>query len=114
MTPRRPTAARLRSLPVETVQGREVPVAVGFLSRLVGLAGLRRDEVGAGLLIRRCSSVHTFGMRFALDLLFLDGRGEVLATRRGVRPRRFASHRRAVAVLEIPAGQGGDFSEPGD
>lgn len=89
-------------------------MAVGFLSRLVGLAGLRRDEVGAGLLIRHCSSVHTFGMRFALDLLFLDGRGEVLATRRGVRPRRFVSHRRAAAVLEIPAGQGGDFSEPGD
>jgi uncharacterized membrane protein (UPF0127 family) len=99
---------------VETVQGREVPVAVGFSSRLAGLAGLRRDEVGAGLLIPRCSSVHTFGMRFALDLLFLDGHGEVLAIRRGVRPRRFASHRCAVAVLEIPAGPGGDFSEPGD
>jgi uncharacterized membrane protein (UPF0127 family) len=99
---------------VETIQGREVPVAVGFRSRLAGLAGLRREEAGAGLLIPRCSSVHTFGMRFALDVLFLDEEGEVLAIRRGVRPRRFASRRRAVAVLEIPSGQGGEFPGRGD
>lgn len=89
-------------------------MAVGFRSRLAGLAGLSRDEAGAGLLIPRCSSIHTFGMRFALDVLFLDGRGEVLAVRRSVRPRRFACHPRAAAVLEIPSGQGGDFLRPGD
>jgi hypothetical protein len=99
---------------VETVQGREVPVAVGFRSRLAGLVGLSRDEAGAGLLIPRCSSVHTFGMRFALDVFFLDGRGEVLAVRRSVRPRRFACHRHAAAVLEIPSRQGGDFFRLGD
>jgi len=112
--PQPPTAARLRSLPVETVQGRAVPVAVGLRSRLLGLAGLRRDAVGPGLFIPRCSSVHTFGMRFALDIAFLDGRGEVLSTRRAVGPRRLAFHRGAAAVLEIPAGQGGDFAPPAD
>jgi uncharacterized protein len=114
VTPHRPTAARLRSLPVETVQGREVPVAVGFRSRLAGLAGLQRDEAGAGLLIPRCSSVHTFGMRFALDVFFLDGRGEVVTVRREVRPCRFASDRRAAAVLEIPSGRGESFPRPRD
>jgi len=84
-------------------------VAVGFRSRLAGLAGLRREHAGPGLLIPRCCSVHTFGMRFALDVVFLDGKGEVLAIRREVRPCRFVSDRRATAVLEIPSGQGESF-----
>lgn len=88
--------------------GREVQVAVDFRARLLGLAGLRREAAGAGLLIPRCRSVHTFGMRFALDLVFLDGDGRVLAVRREVPPRRLAWHRRAGAVLELPAGEGGD------
>ena len=48
--------------------GLEVPVATTRLSRLLGLALLRRRRAGAGLLIPRCRSVHTFGMRFPLDL----------------------------------------------
>jgi uncharacterized protein len=94
---------------VEEAQGREVRVAVGFRSRLLGLARLRRDEVGAGLLIPRCSSVHTFGMRFALDVVFLNERGETMEVRREVPPCRFASHPGAVAILEVPSGQGGEF-----
>jgi uncharacterized membrane protein (UPF0127 family) len=74
----------------------------------LGLAHLDRGEVGPGLLIPRCSSVHTFGMRFALDLCFLDG-CEVVAVRLAVPPRRFAFCRRASAVLELPAGEGGEI-----
>jgi uncharacterized protein len=81
----------------------EVPVAVGFRARLHGLAWLERAEAGPGLLIPRCSSVHTFGMRFALDLIFLDAAGEPIEVRRAVGPRRFASCRGARAVLELPA-----------
>jgi len=88
-------------------------MAYGFRARLLGLACLERDEVGPGLLIPRCSSVHTFGMRFSLDLFFLDGDGAVLAVRRTVRPRRFAHCWHARAVLEIPAVEGGEFLSPG-
>ncbi len=95
--------ARLRLLPHRVVAGRLFPVATGYRSRLLGLAWLDRAGAGAGLLIPRCSSVHTFGMRFDLDLFFLDGRGAVLAVRRGVPPRRIAGHRGAAAVLEIPS-----------
>ncbi len=84
------------------VGGLTVPVAVGLRARLLGLAGLERDEAGPGLLIPSCSSVHTFGMRFELDLVFLDRDGVVVATRTGVPPRRFASSRAADAVLELP------------
>ncbi len=84
--------------------GLQVPVATGPRARLLGLSRLDRDEAGAGLLIPRCCSVHTFGMRFALDLVFLDRRGGVLSTRRAVPPRRLAADRRAAAVLELPSG----------
>ncbi len=89
-------------MPVAAILGREVPVAAGRRSRLLGLAHLDRDEAGAGLLIPRCASVHTFGMRFPLDLVFLDREGRPLSRRRGVSPRRLASHRGASAVLELP------------
>jgi uncharacterized protein len=97
-------APRLESLPRRVVGGREVPVAVGFRARLIGLALLDRAEAGPGLLIPRCAAVHTFGMRFALDLLFLGDDDEVLEAHRAVPPRHFVAHRgAAAAVLEIPA-----------
>jgi uncharacterized membrane protein (UPF0127 family) len=86
-----------------------VPVATGFQSRLLGLAGLSREQAGPGLLIPRCASVHSFGMRFDLDLVFLDGEEQVLAVLR-LPPRRLARHHGAAAVLEIPAPQGGEFA----
>jgi uncharacterized protein len=105
-------AARLRALPKRDVDGSSVPVAAGFRARLLGLACLRRERAGAGLLIPRCSSVHTFGMRFDLDLVFLDGDGRPLARLRGVPPNRLVWHRGAAAVLEIPSAQGGEFASP--
>ena len=99
----RPLARRLRRLPTATVAGRDVPVARGLRARLLGLSHLDRERAGAGLLIPGCSSVHTFGMRFALDLVFLDEAGREVSARRCVRPRRIVADRRAVAVLELPS-----------
>ncbi len=99
-------ATRLRRLPRTVSLGREVPVARGPGARLHGLAHLDRERAGTGLLIPRCSAVHTFGMRFALDLVFLDGDGRPCSFRRAVPPRRLAWDRRASAVLELPCSQG--------
>jgi len=79
----------------------DVVVARGFLARLRGLA-FRRGFAGA-LLLPRCRSVHTFGMRFGLDLVWLDAAGEVVRVDRGVPPCRVRSCRGARAVLEVPA-----------
>ena len=98
------SARRLRSLSRTTVLGREVPVATGVRSRLLGLALLRRRRAGAGLLIPRCAGVHTVGMLFALDLYFLDRGGRVLHEVRGVRPFRFLRCREAESVLELVPG----------
>jgi uncharacterized protein len=103
-------ATRFESLPRRSVCGSEVPVAVGPRARTLGLALLDLADAGPGLLIPRCAAVHTFGMRFALDVWFLDGDDEPLGARRGVPPRRFVAWRGAKAVLEVPA-RGGAFAE---
>ena len=87
-------------------------VAIGPRARLLGLAWLPLEGAGSGLLIPRCASVHTFGMRFPLDVVFLDAAGRSLAIRRGVPPRRLLGHRGARAVLEIPTSPGGEFASP--
>jgi uncharacterized protein len=94
---------RLRCLPRAEVWGTEVPVASGFGARLLGLALLRRERAGPGLLIPRCRCVHTFGMRFALDLVFLDRGGQVLREMHGVGRGRIVACAGAVAVLERPS-----------
>jgi uncharacterized membrane protein (UPF0127 family) len=76
-------------------------VARSFSERLVGLSWSRLPRASA-LLILRCRAVHTFGMRFALDLYWLDAAGEVVRVDRGVPPWRFARCRRARSVIEIP------------
>ncbi len=96
-------APRLRRLPAATVLGCEVRVATTFRARLLGLAHLDLANAGPGLLIPRCPSVHTFGMRFPLDLCFLDEDGAAIDVRRGVSSGRLVGCRQAVAVLELPA-----------
>jgi uncharacterized membrane protein (UPF0127 family) len=49
-------------------------------------------------------------MRFELDIFFLDDEGQAIEVRRRVPPRRVVWCRGASAVLEIPAGEGGEFS----
>jgi uncharacterized membrane protein (UPF0127 family) len=91
---------------------RTFPVAKDFRTRLLGLSWRDRADAGPGLLIPRCSSVHTFGMRFELDVFFLDVGGRVLSVRRRVPPRRVLWQRGARTVLEIPSPQGGEIAAP--
>jgi uncharacterized protein len=99
---------RLRRLPHAKACSRRVPVAVTLPSRLLGLALLRPGRAGVGLLIPRCRSVHTFGMRFALRVVFLDGAMAPVSVREAVPPRRLVREPRAAAVLELPARAGAE------
>ena len=94
---------RFRPLGRTRILGFEVPVASTFRSRILGLALLRRERAGPGLLIPQCRSVQTFGMRFSIDVLFLDGHGRVLELRRAVPPNRVVRCPGAMAVLELPS-----------
>ena len=97
------TADRLLGLPRREVRGTSFPVATTRSARLLGLALLDRDDAGPGLLIPSCRSVHTFGMRFAIDVWFLAESGEPVSVRRRVGRRRIVADRRASLVLEVPA-----------
>jgi uncharacterized membrane protein (UPF0127 family) len=101
-------APRLRRLPRTVVAGRRVRVAVTVRDRLLGLSRLPLSLAGGGLLIPGCRSVHTFGMRFVLDVFFLGRDGAVLRAARRVPPRRILVCRAATAVLELPSQAGGE------
>ena len=100
---------RFRRLPTAEVASRRVPVAVTLLSRLLGLALLRPERAGEGLLIPRCRSVHTFGMRFAIHVVFLDARaGAGLGARVGAaEPGPARAARRGGGRAALRAGGGG-------
>ena len=77
--------------------------------RMAGLAGLGAIDPGEALHLPRCRSIHTFGMRFGLDLIWLDRHGAVLRVDRAVAPRRLRTCLRARSVIETPAGRADAF-----
>jgi uncharacterized membrane protein (UPF0127 family) len=85
-------------------------------SRLVGLLGHAHLPQGEGLLIVPCSSVHTFFMRFPIDVAFLDREGKVVRMFVSVPPFRILlGGPRARMALELPPGALNRAStEPGD
>ena len=85
-------------------------VAADRRTRRRGLARIDALPTGYGLLFERCRSVHTIGMRIALDLLWIDDAGAVVRHDRAVGPRRLRSCRRAQAVVEVTAGEGERFA----
>jgi uncharacterized membrane protein (UPF0127 family) len=74
------------------------------LKRMVGLLNRRALSVGEGLLIDRCYGIHTIGMRFSIDVLFLDKDLRVLRVVPAIPPCRTCVTKHAVYVLELPAG----------
>jgi uncharacterized protein len=82
-------------------------VAHRMWPRMRGLLGKRGLESGEGLLIRPAPSIHTFFMRFPIDVVFLSRQGEVLKVAERVPPWRARSCRHSYAVLELAAGEAG-------
>ena len=84
--------------------GLRVYEATGFLSRARGLLGGERLREFEALWIRPCGSVHTIGMRYAIDVLFLDRQQRVLMVKRRLEPLRFSGAGHAHSTLELHAG----------
>lgn len=83
----------------------QVTVANSFWGRLVGLLAHKRLEVDSGFLLVPCASIHTFGMRFPIDVIFLDRAGKVLGWADNVAPNRLRfAPGRTKQVLEIAQG----------
>jgi uncharacterized membrane protein (UPF0127 family) len=75
------------------------------LSRLKGLLGRAGLDKGEALLIRPASSIHTFFMRFPIDVVFVDRSLRIVGVSPNLPPWRVAARRRAHAVLELAAGE---------
>ena len=78
--------------------------ATNAWDRLRGLLGRPPLAADEALLMEPCRLIHTFGMRYPLDLAFIDRRGRVCKIARDVKPARFAGAAAAHATLELPAG----------
>ena len=83
----------------------ELVLAGTHWTRLRGLMGTRSGNfpAGKGLWITPCRGVHTLGMRFAIDVIYLDSKKIVVHLEEALRPWRLAPVRlRATSVLELP------------
>lgn len=76
-----------------------------------GLARMDPMPPDRGLRLPRTRSIHTFGMRFALDLVWIGRGGEVVRIDHGVPPRRLKACIRAREVIEVCVGRGDLFAQ---
>lgn len=92
------------------VDGMRVILAQHFWPRLVGLLGRRGLAADEALFLSPCNNVHTFFMRFAIDVVFVDQHGVVLSVVPALGPWRIAAAWRAHACLELAAGGAQHFA----
>lgn len=94
----------MRNLTRAVSLGDQIDRADTSSARRTGL--LKHDGLGEGegLWIVPCEAVHTFFMKFAIDVLYLDRKRRVKKTVRRLAPWRFSGHLPAHSVLELPAG----------
>jgi uncharacterized membrane protein (UPF0127 family) len=85
--------------------GTRIQLADRWPARLRGMLGRPAPARGEGLLLTPCTSVHMYGMRFPLDVAFLDKSGAIVAMYHSLAPgSRTGWHRNAVHALELPSG----------
>lgn len=75
-----------------------------FFERMRGLLGRSSLQRNEAMLILPCSAVHTIGMGYPIDLVFLDRNWTIIKTITGLKPWRMASHPSATMVLETAEG----------
>ena len=81
----------------------DVSKTTNFFERFIGLLGTASLAENKGLLISPCSSVHCIGMRYPIDLIFLNKEWQVVKTVKTLKPWRFSASSEASMVLEIAA-----------
>ena len=87
------------------VLARDATLAESACQKRRGLIGRDGLKPGEGLILPRCRQVHTIGMRFPIDVVFIDRRDEVVMTCRDLEPRGISPVAwRARSAVELPAG----------
>lgn len=86
-------------------QSLELLVAASALERMRGLLGRAPLKAAEGMLLLSCRLIHTIGMGYPLDLVYLARDGRVLKVTAALAARRMDGHWRAHSVLEMAAGE---------
>jgi uncharacterized membrane protein (UPF0127 family) len=98
------TSLKILNRTRQVVLAHRVEVADHGATRRKGLLGRDSLPTGQGLWIVPCESVHTFGMRFPIDLVYLDRKKKVKKIRSGVPPWRLSACLSAHSVVELASG----------
>ncbi len=90
----------------QTVLADKIEVADSFFKRLNGLIGRSGLNKGEALILLPCNAVHTFFMKFSIDIIFLDQEAVILEVIENLKPYRFSPIIvKAKFAIELPAGQ---------
>lgn len=96
---------RIENRTRNTLLGYDIKLVPGWWGRLRGFIGHKEPNPGEGILLIPCDSIHTFWMKFDLDIAFLDHHGKVLEVIRSLKPWKWTRRvRGARSVLELAAG----------
>jgi uncharacterized membrane protein (UPF0127 family) len=100
----------MKTIALRTAEGRfiahEVTIAYSLAARVLGLSRRRSLPTRAGLLLSPARGVHTLGMRFPVDVIFLSSQMRVLGLAPRVQPWRILLAPRGTGrILELAAGQ---------
>lgn len=95
-----------KSLSVDAKRsGLDIFIADSWLKRLVGLLNRNSLPDNQGLVLMPCASIHTIGMRFSIDAVFLSKGGQVLGIKEDLKPFRFCIAPKGTdSVLELASG----------
>ena len=99
-----PGPRQLRNATKNTVLATVVESAFSSSERRTGLLSRDSFEAGHALIIAPSNAIHTFFMKFAIDVVYFTRDGKVVKSRENLRPWRISAALRGYGVVELPAG----------
>ena len=96
---------QVQNIRSQKILGTQIRCAQSFRDRLIGLLSTKELPHNKGLWITPCRSIHTFFMKFSIDVLFLSDQMEVIKMHSNMKPFRITPcYSKAKTVLELPSG----------
>ncbi|MHC1715995.1 MAG: DUF192 domain-containing protein [Acidaminococcaceae bacterium] len=94
----------IKNLSKKTAIATEAKIADNFITRLKGLLGSDHLEEGRALIIRPCNGIHTIGMNYSIDVIFIDKNDKVIKIVVDMPSRKISTCSNASYVIETPSG----------
>ncbi|MDI6605911.1 MAG: DUF192 domain-containing protein [Candidatus Omnitrophota bacterium] len=96
---------KIKNKTKNTVLAENATIANSFLSRMKGLLGRKEFKKGEALVLTPCNSIHTFFMKFPIDIIFLDKDKRIVKIIPSLQPFRLSGiYFNAASAIELPAG----------